>query len=150
MSGWCSCSGKPLSRSVAEKNFFCPNRLLRSDSMRKVMTNSALENGFQEERYLETVSSPMKQDSDFNRARRGKKTPLMPAATSRGMASKPMGKRLYTLKEAAQYLGRSEWGMRDLIWAGKIPVVREEGGRKIFIDINDLVEYVERNKTVYH
>ena len=61
-----------------------------------------------------------------------------------------LSKRLYTLKEAAQYLGRSEWGMRELIWAGKIPVVREEGGRKIFIDILDLVAYVERNKAVYH
>ena len=59
-------------------------------------------------------------------------------------------KRLYTLKEAARYLGRSEWGMRDLIWAGKIPVVREEGKRKIFIDVHDLVAYVERNKAVYH
>ena len=59
-------------------------------------------------------------------------------------------KRLYTLKEAARYLGRSEWGMRDLIWAGKIPVVREKGGRKIFIDIHELVANVERNRAVYH
>ncbi len=59
-----------------------------------------------------------------------------------------LSKRLYTLKEAAEYLGRSEWGMRELIWAGKIPVVRE--GRKIFVDVDDLVAYVERNKEVYH
>jgi len=59
-------------------------------------------------------------------------------------------KRLFTLKEAAQYLGRSEWGMRELIWGGKIPVVREEGGRKIFIDVLDLSAYVERNKASYH
>ena len=59
------------------------------------------------------------------------------------------GKRLYTLKEAAQYLGRSVWGMRELIWEGKIPVVREEGGRKIFVDILDLTAYVEANKAVY-
>ena len=64
--------------------------------------------------------------------------------------SAPAVKRLYTLSEAAQYLGRSEWGMRDLIWAGKIPVVREKGGRKIFIDIHELVAYVERNRAVYH
>lgn len=61
-----------------------------------------------------------------------------------------LGKRLYTLKEAARYLGLSEWGMRDLIWAAKIPVVRREGGRKIFIDVHDLIAYVERNKAVYH
>ena len=59
-------------------------------------------------------------------------------------------KRLYTQREGVRYLGRSEWGMRNLIWAGKIPVVREKGGRKIFIDIHDLVAYVERNRAVYH
>ena len=56
-------------------------------------------------------------------------------------------KRLYTLKEAARYLGRSEWGMRELIWSKKIPVVREV--RKIYLDINDLEEYVNRNKSLY-
>ena len=64
--------------------------------------------------------------------------------------SNSIGKRLYTLKEGAQFLGRSEWGMRELIWAGKIPVVREEGARKIFLDVQDLIAYVERNKAVYH
>jgi len=63
----------------------------------------------------------------------------------------PQGqKRLFTVKEAAQFLGRSEWGMRELIWAGKIPVVKDEGGRKIFVDVLDLIAYIERNKTVYH
>ena len=64
-------------------------------------------------------------------------------------SSHHMRKRLFTLKEAAQYLGRSEWGMRELIWGGRIPVVREEGGRKIFVDILDLTAYVEANKAVY-
>lgn len=58
-----------------------------------------------------------------------------------------MRKRLYTLKEAAQYLGRSEWGMRELIWSGKVPVVRPEGERKIFLDIIDLEEFILRNKS---
>ncbi len=58
-------------------------------------------------------------------------------------------KRLYTLKEAAKYLGRSEWGMRELIWAGKIKIVREEGGRKIFLDIHDLEQFINRNKSIY-
>ena len=61
----------------------------------------------------------------------------------------PMRKRLFTLKEAAAYLGRTEWGMRDLIWKRLIPVVMNSGGRKIFIDIKDLDNYVEANKTVY-
>jgi len=63
--------------------------------------------------------------------------------------SHPVRKRLYTLKEAAEYLGRSEWGMRELIWAGKIPVVRVEGSRKIFVDILDLMEFVNENKSTY-
>lgn len=61
----------------------------------------------------------------------------------------PVSKRLYTLKEAAEYLGRSQWGMRELIWAGEIPVVRQEGGRKIFLDIQDLAEFIEKNKSTY-
>jgi hypothetical protein len=61
----------------------------------------------------------------------------------------PVRKRLYTLKEGAEYLGRSEWGMRDLIWKRVIPVVINNGGRKIFIDVRDLDSYVEKNKTVY-
>jgi len=60
-----------------------------------------------------------------------------------------MHKRLYTLKEAAEYLGRSEWGMRELIWAGEIPVVRQEGGRKIFLDIEDLNDFINRNRSIY-
>jgi excisionase family DNA binding protein len=60
-----------------------------------------------------------------------------------------LGKRLYTLKEAAQYLGPSVWSMRELIWAGKIPIVRGDGDRKIFIDIRDIDEYINRNKLVY-
>ena len=63
--------------------------------------------------------------------------------------SNPLCKRLYTLKESAEYLGRSEWGMRDLIWAGKIPVVREDGSRKIYVDILDLEEFVNHNKSIY-
>jgi len=61
----------------------------------------------------------------------------------------PLRKRLYTLKEAGEYLGRSAWSMRELIWAGKIPVVRGEGARKIFLDIEDLNKFINQNKSVY-
>jgi excisionase family DNA binding protein len=60
-----------------------------------------------------------------------------------------MAKRLFTLKEAANYLGRSEWSMRELIWAGHIPVVRSEGARKIFVDIVDLNEFISQSKSFY-
>ena len=62
----------------------------------------------------------------------------------------PLCKRLYTLKESAEYLGRSEWGMRDLIWKQLIPVVMNNGGRKIFIDVQDLDAYVSDHKSTYH
>ena len=60
----------------------------------------------------------------------------------------PMVKRLYTVKEAAMYLGRSTWGVRELIWTGRIPVVRPEG-RKIFLDILDLEKFIDQNKSTY-
>ena len=56
-------------------------------------------------------------------------------------------KRLYTLKEAAFYLGRGLFGVRQMVWRGELPIVRN--GRKMFIDINDLESYVGKNKTTY-
>jgi excisionase family DNA binding protein len=61
----------------------------------------------------------------------------------------PLGKRLYTLDEAAIYLGRSYWSVRELVISGKIPRVQDEGGRKIFLDIHDLEAFVDRNKAIY-
>lgn len=52
--------------------------------------------------------------------------------------------RLFPLKQAAAYLGRSPRGMRELEWSGRIPAVRD--GKKIYFDIQDLNAYVERNK----
>ena len=61
--------------------------------------------------------------------------------------SNPLSKRLYTLNEAANYLGRTLWSMRELVWAGKIPIVRD--GKRIFVDINDLDFYVSKNRMTY-
>ncbi|OGW51752.1 MAG: hypothetical protein A2Y81_12715 [Nitrospirae bacterium RBG_13_43_8] len=61
----------------------------------------------------------------------------------------PVSQRLYTLLDAAAYLGRTEWGMRELLWQGEIPVVMAEKGRKIFVDKLDLDSFIERNKRVY-
>jgi len=33
-------------------------------------------------------------------------------------------KRLYSIAEAAVYLGRSVWAVREMLWAGKIPFVK--------------------------
>ena len=56
----------------------------------------------------------------------------------------PLKKRLYSIPEAAEYLGRSIWSIRELIWNGSIPSVRM--GRRVHLDIIDLDQWIERNK----
>jgi len=53
-------------------------------------------------------------------------------------------KRLYSIPEAAEYLGRSVWSVRELIWKGSLPSVRE--GRRVHLDIFDLERWIEMNK----
>ena len=55
-------------------------------------------------------------------------------------------RRLLNLKDAAEFLGRTVWGVRTLIWNGKIPYIQEQTGGKIWIDINDLEKYIEKEK----
>jgi excisionase family DNA binding protein len=62
----------------------------------------------------------------------------------------PPCKRLFTLKEASEYLGRSVWGVRELVWSQVIPVVKQGGCRKMYLDINDLDAFIEKNKAVYN
>lgn len=57
--------------------------------------------------------------------------------------TKPM-KRLYRIDEAAEYLGRSSWSLRRLIWAGELPSVRH--GRRVHVDIRDMDAFIDRNK----
>jgi excisionase family DNA binding protein len=56
----------------------------------------------------------------------------------------PLKKRLYSISEAATYLGRSDWSVRELIWGGKLPSVRV--GRRVHLDIVDLDHWIEENK----
>ena len=56
---------------------------------------------------------------------------------------KPL-KRLYTLKDAAVYLGRPLWSVRELIWSGRLPYIQDK--RKMYVDLYDLENYVEDNK----
>jgi len=53
-------------------------------------------------------------------------------------------KRLYSLPEAAHYLGRSTWSVRRLIWSGELPSVRAAG--RVHVDVQDMDEFIERNK----
>jgi len=59
-------------------------------------------------------------------------------------ANKTLEKRLYSIKEASIYLGRSVWGVREMLWAGKIPFVKD--GRRILLDIKDMDNWIERSK----
>ena len=53
-------------------------------------------------------------------------------------------KRLYSLREAAMYLGRSTWSVRRLIWSGALPSVRV-GGR-VHLDVRDMDDLIDKNK----
>jgi len=62
--------------------------------------------------------------------------------------SNPLSPRLLPLKKAAEYLGLSIWAMRERVWAGQIPVVQFPGGRKQYIDIQDLEGFIRNNKVI--
>ena len=53
-------------------------------------------------------------------------------------------KRLYNVTEAAEYLGRSVWSIRRLIWAGELPSVR--AGGRVHVDVRDMDEFIEKHK----
>ena len=61
--------------------------------------------------------------------------------------SEPLPRRLYSLKEAAPYLGRTLWGIRELVWAGKLPVVKS--GKRQFVYVRDMDRFIEQNKVTY-
>ena len=56
--------------------------------------------------------------------------------------------RLLPLKQAAEVLGLTVWGMRERIWAGQIPVVKFPGGRKFYVDSHDLEAFIQANKSI--
>jgi excisionase family DNA binding protein len=56
-------------------------------------------------------------------------------------------KRLYTVPEAACYLGRTVDGLREMLWRGKLPYIKD--GRRVLLDVQDMDRYVEANKTRY-
>ena len=54
--------------------------------------------------------------------------------------------RLLTLRQASEYLGLTVWALRERIWNGQLPVLQFPGGRKQYLDRNDLDGFIERNK----
>ena len=53
---------------------------------------------------------------------------------------------MYSITEAGEYLGRTPWAIREMIWSGKLSAVR--GDRRIFLDVEDLDRWIEMNKAV--
>ena len=65
------------------------------------------------------------------------------------MATQPrVQKRLYSVREAGAYLGRTPNAVRELIWKGKLPSVRFD--RRIFLDRQDLDTFIEGHKIREH
>lgn len=58
--------------------------------------------------------------------------------------SETVSKRLYSVKEAGRYLGRSAWAIRHLIWEGHLPEVRQ--GRRVMVDVVDMDRFIEKHK----
>ncbi len=56
--------------------------------------------------------------------------------------------RLYTLAEAGQYLGRSTYSVRELVWAGKIPVIQHKPRGKQWVDVCDLDKFIDIEKRI--
>ena len=54
------------------------------------------------------------------------------------------GKRLLTIKEAAEYIGRSPRAVRALIKTGAFPSVEHD--RRVFVDRADLDAWIKRSK----
>ena len=54
--------------------------------------------------------------------------------------------RLLTIRESARYLGRSEVSMRTLVYKGVFPVIQEGKRSKIWLDVNDLDEWIDNKK----
>lgn len=55
-----------------------------------------------------------------------------------------VSKRLYSVKEAGRYLGRSPWAIRHLIWEGHLPQVRQ--GRRVMVNVVDMDQFIEKHK----
>jgi excisionase family DNA binding protein len=56
-----------------------------------------------------------------------------------------LNKRLYSIPEAGEYLGRTVWAVREMVYAGKIPYIQD--GRRVLLDIKDIDSWIDNNKT---
>ncbi len=65
-------------------------------------------------------------------------------AADRQSAAPDDGRRLLTLGQAAEYLALSTWTVRDLVWKGRLRVVRLT--RRLHFDRRDLDRLIEEAK----
>lgn len=75
---------------------------------------------------------------------------LQAAIRSQVLAERPRqtptdSRRLLNVKEAAEYLGRTNAAIRQLIYKKTLPVVRFD--RAVRIDVRDLDRLIEENRT---
>jgi excisionase family DNA binding protein len=52
--------------------------------------------------------------------------------------------RLLNIKQASEYLGRTEPATRHMVQSGKVPCVRSD--RRILLDVRDLDRWIENHK----
>ena len=67
-------------------------------------------------------------------------------AMKKSSLSKPP-RRLFSIEDASIYLGRSINGVRQMLWDGKIPFIKD--GKRVFVDVRDLDIWIDRNKQTY-
>lgn len=58
--------------------------------------------------------------------------------------SKNMSKRLYTVEEAAMYLGKTPRAVRDMVYDGKLTCVKID--RRTMLDQRDMDTLIDNNK----
>jgi excisionase family DNA binding protein len=76
----------------------------------------------------------------------------MAETTKKKMAQRfdsPLLPRLMSLKDAARYMGMTDWALRELCWKGALPFVQFNGCRKWYFDRGDLDGAIERNKKTF-
>lgn len=56
-------------------------------------------------------------------------------------------KRLYSVEDAAVYLGRTAHAVRSLCYSGRLPAVKIDG--RVFFDVYDMDALIERSKVSF-
>ena len=57
-----------------------------------------------------------------------------------------LDKRVYSIKEAGVYLGRSEWVIAHMIRTGRLPFIPD--GKRKLLDVQDLDKWIEGDKVI--